>query len=275
MKKSLLLLLATSAILAGCTTNTSVSSNDEASSSEEISSSSVVDDDDVDHTQIEDLSDVTSGISVSSAGFLNDISVGMSLAGHSSYPITFEIADNTTGVITVRSDNENVMTIETSASGTSWTILTHKQGQAHIIIEDGDTIVHFRKLVTVKKKLSQEEAAASLIDVDHFVTIKAFESYTGHMTMMFMNDDIESNTGYISGTESGGVTLKNESFKYTYDSKYTNIAEDHTYWYIYKVSSWNNSEFTFDYFAVWNTGDRIHAHTNNALLGLFEPAEEA
>ena len=274
MKKSLLLLLTTSVFLAGCTGTTQSSSN-EGSSVDESSISSSVEDDDVDHTEVEDLSDISSSISVSTAGFLNDISVGMSLAGHSSYQITFEITNNTTGVTNVRSDNENVMTIETNSSKTAWTIKTHKQGKAHIIIEDGDTIIHFRKLVTVKKKLTQEEAAQSLIDVDHFVTIKAFESYTGHMTMVFMNDDATTNTGYISGTESGGVTLSNESFNYTYDAKYNDISEDHTNWYIYKVSNWNNSEFTFAYFAVWNTGDRIHAHTNNALLGLFEPAAEA
>lgn len=277
MKKSLLLLLAASAILGSCTGGITPSSEDvssEETSSNSSESSSI--EDDVDHTVPEDLSEISSGISVSSSGYLNDISVGMSLAGHSSYPITFEITDNATGITNVRSDNENVMTIEASSSGTVWTIKTHKQGFAHIIIEDGDTIIHYRKLVQVKKKLTQEEVSESLLNVDHFETIKAFESFTGHMTLTFMNDDLTAPTGYISGRESGGVTMQNVSFKYAYDSTYTDIAENHEHWYIYKVSQWNDiTDFVFAYFAVWNTGDRIHAHTGNALLGLFEPAEEA
>ncbi len=285
MKKSLLLLLATSTLLMGCVDNqhpsSEVPSSDETSSKEEISSSEETSspssevDDDVDHTPLEDLSDISTQISVSGSGYLNDISVGMSLAGHSSYPITFELTDNATGVTVVRSDNENVLTVESNSSGTAWTLKTHKQGYAHLIIEDGDTIIHFRQLITVKRKMTEEEVAESLLDVDHFVTVKAFESFTGHMTMTFMNDDIESPTGYINGTESGGVTLSNESFKYAYDGKYNNIAEDHEHWYIYKVSNWGIDDFIFTYFAVWNTGDRVHAHTGNGLLGIFEPAEEA
>ncbi len=277
MKKSLLLLLASSAILTSCIggitpSSEDVSSNEDTSSSS--SSSSL--DEDIDHTVVEELSDITTGISVSSSGYLNDISVGMSLAGHSSYPITFEITNNSTGVTNVRSDNENVLTIEANSSGTVWTLVTHKQGVAHLIIEDGDTIIHYRKLVTVKKKMSQEEVYDYLTEVDHFVTIKAFESFTGHMTLTFMNDDLTAPTGYISGRESGGVTLSNVSFKYAYDATYSDISENHEHWYIYKVSKWEDiQDFTFTYFAVWNTGDRIHAHTANALLGLFEPAEEA
>ncbi len=277
MKKSLLLLLAASAILGSCTGEIAPSS--EGNSTEETSSNSSESssiEDDVDHTVPEDLSEISTGISVSSSGYLNDISVGMSLAGHSSYPITFEITNNSTGVTNVRSDNENVLTVETNSSGTVWTLKTHKQGFAHLIIEDGDTIIHYRKLVQIKKKLTQEEVSESLLDVDHFETIKAFESFTGHMTLTFMNDDLESPTGYISGRESGGVTMKNVSFKYTYDATYSDISENHEHWYIYKVSEWDDiTGFTFAYFAVWNTGDRIHAHTGNALLGLFEPAEEA
>ena len=263
MKKQLILLLAAASLLTSC----GASSGGESLTPPTPFSSSI--DEDVDTTVIEDLSDISSGISVSSSGFLNDISVGMSLAGHSSYAITFSLNDNSTGVVNVRSDNENVLTIDKSSSGTTWTILTHKQGKAHLIIEDGDTIVHFRKLVTVKKKLSQEEVAASLLETDHYKTVTAFESYTGKMTMFFLDDE-----GYISGNESGGVSLNNESFSYAYDKTYTDIAEDHDNWYIYKVSNWQLTDFVFDYFAVWNTGDRIHAHTRNALLGIFEPAEE-
>jgi uncharacterized protein YceK len=244
----------------------SYSSSDDISSSE-VSSSSI---DDADQTVPETLSDIASGISISTDGYLNDIAVGMSLAAHSSYPITFTITSDSSSVVNVRSDNENVLTAVSNASGSVWTIETHKQGYAHLIIEDGDEIIHFRKLVTVKKRLSEDEATASLADIDHFETIPAYEALTGSMSIVFMDDG----KGYISGYESGGTTLSNDSFSYEYDGKYSSISENHDHWFIYKVSNWTVSDFVFSYFALWETGDRLHAHTSNALLGIFEPAEE-
>ena len=283
MKKNILLLLASTCLLASCNNVTqsseskgvysgdfgSASSGDIQGDSTSSSDSTSVDDD-VDNTPLEDLSDISSGISVSTSGFLNDISIGMSLANHSSYPITFSLTNNPTGKVVVRSDNENVLTAEVSASGTSWTLNTHKQGKAHLIIEDGDGIAHYRTLVTVKKKLTAEEVTASLVEEDFFSTIPGFESATGDLTMWF----VEGGTGYIYGTESGGVTLNRESFTYAWNQEYTSIAEDSAYWYVYKVSNWNVSDFVFDYFAVWNTGDRLHAHTRNGLLGILEPSAE-
>lgn len=266
MKKNILLLLASAALLSGCSGQSGpVESTDTPPSSSEASSAI---DDDVDTTPLEELSDISSGISVSISGFLNDISIGMSLAGHSSYPISFSLTNNPTGKVVVRSDNENVLTAEVSESGTSWTLLSHKQGKAHLIIEDGDGIAHFRKLVTVKKKLTAEEVTSSLVEEDFFSTVPGFESATGDLTMWF----VEGGKGYISGTESGGVTLASQSFTYEWNQEYSSIAEDAAYWYIYKVSNWTISDFVFDYFAVWNTGDRLHAHTRNGLLGILEPS---
>ncbi len=272
MKKSILLLLASTCLLASCNSQTpqedSSSSGETPPSSESADSASI--DDDVDNTPLEDLSDISSGISVSISGYLNDISIGMSLAGHSTYPISFTLTNNPTGKVVVRSDNENVLSVEVSASGTSWTLLTHKQGKAHLIIEDGDGIAHFRTTVTVKKKLSAEEVTASLFEEEFFYTVPGFESATGDLVMWF----VEGNTGYISGTESGGVTLYSQSFTYEWNQEYTSIAEEADHWYIYKVSNWTISDFVFDYFAVWNTGDRLHAHTRNGLLGILEPSSE-
>lgn len=272
MKKRILLLLASSCLLVSCGGQTpqgdSPSSGGSASRSERSDSASV--DDDVDDTPLEDLSDISSGISVSISGYLNDICIGMSLAGHSSYPISFTLTSNPTGKVNVRSDNPNVLSVEVSASGTSWTLLTHKQGKAHLIIEDGDGIAHFRTLITVKKKLSAEEVSASLFEEDFFSTVKGFESATGDLTMWF----VEGGTGYISGYESGGVTLNSQSFTYEWKQDYSSIAEESDHWYIYKVSNWTLSDFVFDYFAVWNTGDRLHAHTRNGLLAVLEPSSE-
>ena len=269
MKKNILLLLASTCLLASC--NSQTPQNDKPSSSDSSSAiDSTVIDEDVDSTPLEDLSDIDSGISVSISGFLNDISIGMSLAGHSSYPISFTLTSNPTGKVVVRSDNENVLTIETSESGTSWTLLTHKQGKAHLIIEDGDGIAHFRTVVTVKKKLSAEEVTASLLEEDFFSTVPGFESLTGDFTMWF----IEGGTGYINGSESNGASISRQSFTYEYNQEYSSISEDSDYWYIYKVSNWTLSDFVFDYFAVWNTGDRLHAHTRNSVLAVMEPSSE-
>ena len=257
MKKTPLLLLATACLLAGCSGASGGSSDSSLA-------------DDVDSTVLEELDDYNYGISVSISGYLNDISIGMSLANHSSYPISFTLSNNPGGDVVVRSDNENVLTVSQSESGTSWTLLTHKQGKAHLIIEDGDGIVHFRKLVTVKKKMSAEEVTASLVDVDLFATVEGFASSTGDLNIYFT----EGNTGYISGEESGGVTLNSQSFTYEWDQDYGTPAEETDYWYIYKVSGWTITDFVFDYFAVWNTGDRLHAHTKNGLLGIFEPSSE-
>ena len=253
MKKRILLGLAAGILLAGCGQAGSGGSSD----------------DNVDHTVVPELSDITTDISVSSAGFLTEISIGVPLASDSSYPISFSFSSGVGGAL-VKSDNENVLTVEGDASGSNWTVITHKIGSAHLIIEDGDTIIHFRKLVTVEKKLTQEETAANLVDVDHFATIPSFESFTGSMTIVF----VEGGVGYISGYESGGVSLNNQSFSYASDDTYSSISENHEHWYIYKVSNWGISNFVFDYFAVWNTGDWIQAHTKNTLLGIFAPAAE-
>lgn len=255
MKKRLLLALSACLLLAGC----GQAPGDGGASS----------DDNVDHTVLPELSDVTSDISVSSSGFLTEISIGMPLASDSSYPINFSFGSGA-GKAVVKSDNENVLTVEGDGLGSEWKLITHKIGSAHLIIEDEDTIIHFRKLVTVEKKLTQEETSSALVDVDHFETLPSFESFTGSMSIVF----VEGGIGYISGYESGGVSLNNESFSYSLDDSYSNIAEDHEHWHIYKVSNWGITDFVFDYFAVWNTGDWIQAHTKNALLGIFGPASE-
>ncbi len=253
MKKQLLLLLTGLCLLAGCGETNGLPTID-----------------DVDHTVIEELEDCSSGIIASASGFLNEISLGIPLAGHSSYPITFSLTDNPTDVINVYTDNPNVLTVETNESKTIWTLKTHKQGQSHLIIEDGDTIIHYRKVVTVKKKLSEEEATEKLYKVDHYMTDVNYSSTFGTVSMVFMDDG----TGYISGTESGGVTFKNESFTYSYDPTYDDIAEDHDNWYIYKISNWKVSDLVLDYFAVWNTGDILHLHSNISFVGIFNPIEE-
>ena len=269
MKKQLLFALCASLFLAGCSTEGEIpSASDIEEPSASISTSEVIDEED--HTELPELSDITSNISVSGSGYLNDITVGMSLATNSDYGVAFTISNNPTGVIKVYTDNPNVLTVEQSESGTSWTLKTHKAGKSHLIIEDGDTIVHYRKLVTVKKKLTEKEVSDLLYDVDHWATNEHFAYFTGNTTIVFMED----NTGYMNGTESGGVTLNNESFTYAYDASYTDTAEDQDHWFIYKVSNWNESQFVFDYFAVWNTGDWLHAHTRNSLLGVYSPAAE-
>ncbi len=268
MKKQLLLLFVSSFLLSGC-----VSFNEASSNGDSSSSNSIIDESDIDRTELDDLSEIDSKISISSSGYLLDISMGMSLASHSSYAISFELSDNPTGVINVKTDNPNVMTIETSSSGTSWTIKTHKQGKSHLIIEDGDTIIHFRKLITIKRKLTQEEVAQSLIDTDHYKTPAEYETFFGKLTLTFLGDS-SGTEAYISGTESGGVTLNNNSFSYQYDSTYNSISENHQAWYIYVISKWELTDFKLTYFAVWNTGDWIHLHTSNALLGFFEPVTE-
>lgn len=267
MKKPLLFLLAAT-LLASCASNTVSSSSVESSVPSSSSSSSA---DEEDHTEVPDLSDISSGIKISTSGFLSDISVGMSLATNSIYLINFTLTDNPTGKVKVYTDNTNVMSIETNESGTTYKIVTHKAGKSHLVIEDGDTIVHYRKLIEVKKKLTESEVRKLLVDVDHYGTKEEFVSYSGNLQIVFM----EGEKGYMSGTESGGVTLNNESFTYEHDATYTSIAEDHDNWYIYRVSNWGETSFVFDYFAVWNTGDWIHAHTKNSLLAILVPQEEA
>lgn len=270
MKKQLLLSLCASLLLAGCSGTNDPETSESSEPETETSISESVSIDEEDHTELPELSDITSNISVSGSGYLNDITVGMSLATNSDYGIAFTVNNNPTGVINVYTDNPNVLTVEQSESGTSWTLKTHKAGKSHLIIEDGDTIVHYRKLVTVKKKLTEEEVSDLLYDVDHWATNANFAYFTGNTTIVFM----ENGTGYMNGTESGGVTLNNESFTYEYDATYTDTAEDAEHWFIYKVSNWNETQFVFDYFAVWNTGDWLHAHTRNSLLGVYAPANE-
>ncbi len=268
MKSKYLFLAVTSFLLMGCGEQGNGMSNNE-SSAETISSSVSIGD--IDNTELPELSDISVDISVPISGYLGDINVGMSLASDSEYGISFTLKNNSSGVVNVYTDNPNVLTVKKSESGTSYTLLTHKAGKSHLIIEDGDTIIHYRKLIQVKKKMSKEEVDALLIDTDHWGSHKQFASFTGQLEIVFM----EGAKGYISGTESGGVTLNNEAFTYAYDGAYSSISEEHEHWYIYRVSEWKLTDFVFDYFAVWNTGDWLHAHTRNALLGIFVPQAEA
>ncbi len=281
MKHKLLFVLMTTFLLMGCasqdgnTTNSSskidedTSQGSEAESSMSEGSSSI--DEDTDDTEVPELSDISTGISIPSSGFLGDISVGMSLATHSEYGISFTLRNNPTDVVNVYTDNPNVLTVEVSESGTSYKLITHKAGKSHLIIEDGDTIIHYRKLIQIKKKKSKEEIDKLLVDTDHWGAHEGFKYFTGSLEIVFM----EGAKGYMSGTESGGVTLNNESFNYAYDGAYSSISEEHEHWYIYRVSNWQETSFVFDYFAVWNTGDWLHAHTRNSLLGVLVPMAEA
>lgn len=268
MKYKYLLLVMTTLLMVGCGEQDGGKSNNE-SSAETIST--IVDSGDIDNTELPELSEISVDISVPISGYLGDINVGMSLATDSEYGISFTLKNNSTGVVNVYTDNPNVLTVEKSESGTSYTLFTHKAGKSHLVIEDGDTIIHYRKLIQVKKKMSKEDVDTLLFDTDHWGSHKQFASFTGTMEIVFM----DGAKGYISGTESGGVTLNNEAFTYAYDGTYSSISEEHEHWYIYRVSEWKLTDFVFDYFAVWNTGDWLHAHTRNSLLGIFVPQDEA
>ena len=270
LKKKWLVLLASASLLASC-------GNPEAKSSQEGSipseSSNIVppssSEDIYDHTELEPLSDISKNISYSTSGYLGDISVGMSLAHQSDYPIVFTLSDNPSGTARVYSDNENVLTASSDASGSSWTLHTHKAGEAHLIIEDGDHILHFRRHIEVKPKLSLEDIKKTVYEVDHWDVNLAFSSFFGNMQLYFFKDG----TADINGTESGGVTFNHLKFDYTYAPTYTEAAEDLDHWYIFQVTNWTEQSLVVTYFAVWETGDTLHLHTTQSLLGIFNPAE--
>ena len=270
LKKKWLVLLASASLLASC-------GNPEAKSSQEGSipseSSNIVppssSEDIYDHTELEPLSDISKNISYSTSGYLGDISVGMSLAHQSDYPIVFTLSDNPSGTARVYSDNENVLTASSDASGSSWTLHTHKAGEAHLIIEDGDHILHFRRHIEVKPKLSLEDIKKTVYEVDHWDVNLAFSSFFGNMQLYFFKDG----TADINGTESGGVTFNPLTFGYTYAPTYTEAAEDWDHWYIFQVTNWTEQSLVVTYFAVWETGDTLHLHTTQSLLGIFNPAE--
>lgn len=270
LKKKWLVLLASASLLASC-------GNPEAKSSQEGSipseSSNIVppssSEDIYDHTELEPLSDISKNISYSTSGYLGDISVGMSLAHQSDYPIVFTLSDNPSGTARVYSDNENVLTASSDASGSSWTLHTHKAGEAHLIIEDGDHILHFRRHIEVKPKLSLEDIKKTVYEVDHWDVNLAFSSFFGNMQLYFFKDG----TADINGTESGGVTFNHLKFGYAYAPTYTEAAEDLDHWYIFQVTNWTEQSLVVTYFAVWETGDTLHLHTTQSLLGIFNPAE--
>ena len=265
-KKSGLALICSALLLAGCNLSFEKGSSAPSGSEAPVLSSS---EDIYDHTEIEPLSDISTNIAVGSSGYLGDISVGMSLATGSDYPIVFTLADNPSGTVKVYSDNNNVLTATSDDTGSNWTLHTHKAGAAHLIIEDGDHIIHFRRQVEIKPKLTLEEAKATVYTVDHWDTNPAFASYTGVMQLYFLKDG----SAYINGQESGGVSFNNLRFGYEYAPTYENAAEDLEHWFIFQVTGWTEKALIATYFALWDAGDTIHLHTTQSLLGIFNPAE--
>ena len=243
----------------------SVSSLPPVSSSEDI----------YDHTELEVLSDISRNVSVAGSGYLGDISVGMSLGHNSTYPIVFTLSDNPSGTCRVYSDNENVLTANSDASKSNWTLQTHKAGEAHLIIEDGDGIIHFRHLVSVKPKLDLEAAKKQVYDVDHWEVHPGYVNFCGIMDLYFFKPDAKTGLGSatIDGTEGGGVTFNKTPFTYSYAPNYTETAEDLEHWYIFQVSNWTEQALVITYFAIWEAGDVIHLHSTQSLVGIFIPAE--
>ena len=121
----------------------------------------------------------------------------------------------------------------------------------------------------MKPKLDLEAAKKAIYSEDHWHTNEAFEPFTGSMDLYFF----ENGTAYIDGDEAGGVSFNKLGFGYEYAPTFTETAEDLNHWFIFQITNWTEASVNCTYFALWETGDTLHFHTRQALLGIFNPAE--
>lgn len=260
MKKTLLALLplAASLLLASCSNGDPV-----PEPSSEPSSSEVVQEDPLD-----DLSDVEYDLSISINGYLNDFMVGVPAISGESFLLDFgfSIADESGAV--VKTDRPNVASPR--KQGDAWYLDAHKAGLTHLIIEDADGVIHLRMVLEVKDPLKDEDIIENLSKVDHWAIREGWEMIFGNFTVTFFDDG----TAAMAGRESDGVNLSGVTFSLQLDNA---ILEGSIYdpalWTGFAVKNWPIGDFVLSSVIVYKTGDLMHMHTNNALLGMLVPAE--
>lgn len=260
MKKTAwaLLPVTLSLFLASCADNVPSSS----SPSEPPASSQTNPDDELD-----ELSDINFDMSLTLNGFINDFSMGIPALAGKAHLLDFSFKEAATASAIVKTDRPHVATAE--KKGDKWYVNGVKPGKTHLIIEDGDGVIHYRVVLTVAAPLDEEGAARRLYEVDHWKVAPGFEIFCGNFTTTFM-DDLSAT---MAGVESGGVNLSGATFSVELDQTVLTGAEDPEYWYGFRVKDWKLTDFNLACVLLHKSGDWMHIKTNNALLGAMAPAE--
>ncbi|MGN1262184.1 MAG: hypothetical protein ACI4UT_03900 [Candidatus Enteromonas sp.] len=260
MKKTLLALipLAASLLLASCGNPGSNEEPPVESSSSET----------VQEEPLDDLSDVEYDLSISINGHLNDFLVGVPAIAGESFLLDFgfSIADESTAV--VKTDRPAVASPR--KQGDAWYLDARKAGLTHLIIEDGDGVIHLRMVLEVKAPLKDEDILANLSSVDHWEIQKGWEMIFGNFTVTFFEDG----TAAMAGRESGGVNLSGATFRVELDNSILDgSVYDPAIWTGFAVKNWTVGDFNLSSVIVYKSGDLMHMRTNNALLGMLVPGE--
>ncbi|MDY5441042.1 MAG: hypothetical protein SPG64_02315 [Candidatus Enteromonas sp.] len=266
MKLKHCLILPLVALLGACGTgegNISSESGGEVSSlpSEPIESEEEV--------SLPDLSEVQYDLTVSMDGFLNDFLVGTPAIATKDYKLSFGFSSASTAGAVVKTDVPSVATAE--KRGEYWYFVALKPGKTHLIIEDADGIIHLRTVLTVKKELSDAELDASLYEVDHWEVPSEWQGFCGNFTVTFF-DDLSAS---MAGRESGGTNLEGVTFTMERDDSIISDGGVYPieYWASYTVKNWPINDYVLSSVIVYRSGDQIHMHTNNTLLGILVPGE--
>ncbi|MDY6093751.1 MAG: hypothetical protein SPI58_01765 [Candidatus Enteromonas sp.] len=253
------------ALLSACAAGTPNESPNDPSSSSSLEESESI----VSQPELPELSDVEYDLSISTEGFINDFLVGTPAISGKDYKLAFGFSSANLAGAVVKTDVASVA--EAELRGEYWYLLAKNPGKTHLIIEDAEGIIHLRKVIEVKKELNDKELDQALYEVDHWQVDEMWQSFCGNFSVAFF-DDLSAS---MAGKESGGASLEGVTFTLERDD--TVFSEggsyDSRYWAGYSVKNWPIADFVLTSVILYRSGDILHMHTRNALLGILVPGE--
>lgn len=235
------------------TSTNTVSTNNNTTSTSTTSSSTSV------NSSISDdfpyYSEILTDCSTSDA--LIDIDIGLAVVTGSELQIGFSFQDITTEGAIVTTSHPDVLQYE--YNGGRHVIKGVKEGKSYLIIKDHEGFIHYRKAVTVKDPLTEEEI------YDHLFEVDTWHSWFGPSTLVFL----ENKTGIYKESDGFSVT---GSFEFTYELERIDSVT-HEFIFTFTEVREKTVEYTPTGFNVSLAGDIIHMQDTNMTSDILQAHE--
>lgn len=199
-----------------------------------------------------ELSEINYDISMSDA--LIDISLDLAVCVNAELQIGFSFKEITTDGAIITTSHPDVLKYE--YVGGRHIIKGLKAGKSYLIIKDHEGYIHYRKAVTVKNAIPEEDIYDYLFNVD------TWYSWFSESTLVFL----ENKTGIYK--ESDGFTVTG-SFEFTYELE---KIDTRTNEFIFKFTEVREKtlEYTPVGFNVSLCGDIIHLQDTNLTSDILQ-----
>jgi len=201
---------------------------------------------------------------MSAGGTLIDIAVGKPLCIGIDYTFSFRYSDTTTIIkdsVATTSDN-GVLSIKATSTDGSYILTGNKEGESILKIYDGEGILHYRNLITVRHKILKDDLDEFMVNtVDHFVS----SGYNGKANITFIGDGAGLYSGY------DGTTKFVEPIQFTYE--YTGVSTSSDDEYCFTVTSFPNTYSDLVLASIYMdfTGGLLHPVDRYTLVDFFTP----